>query len=434
MLEHLVNAIAIAIAVYASGVFWRRKRSREQRATKTLQDAISSGQTEPASLHPTVDPNRCISIGACAEACPEGDIIGIINGSPELVRPTRCIGHGACAAACPVDAISLVFGTHRRGVELPHVKETFETNAEGIYIAGELGGMGLIRNAITQGKQAVERLAEGLDNGDPAVYDVAIVGAGPAGLAATLQAEKQRLRYITLEQDDIGGTVLTYPRHKIVMTQPMELPLYGTCRFREIQKEELLALWEEVIEKTGIRIHVHEKVESVSRRNGLLKVVSTRGEYCAKRVLLAIGRRGIPRKLGVSGEKSAKVTYRLIEPEQYKNKNVLVVGGGDSAVEAALALADQGGAAVTLSYRKGAFTRIKEKNQELIDQAMAKERLQVLFESQVKQIKSASVVLDVAGRALEILNEYVLISIGGELPTPFLKKAGVGIQMKYGER
>ncbi|MFQ5511163.1 MAG: NAD(P)-binding domain-containing protein [Candidatus Krumholzibacteriia bacterium] len=434
MTAQLLNVTLALIAIFVSGGYWLRQRNRGKRASKTLQKAAATGLLEPVSLHPQLVPNRCIGIGACAEACPEGDIIGVVNGRAELIKPTRCIGHGACAAACPVDALVLVFGTARRGVELPEVKETFETDVAGIYIAGELGGMGLIRNAVTQGRQAIEQLAGSLTDRDPSVYDVAIVGAGPAGLSATLQAKKLGLRSITLDQNDIGGTVLTYPRQKVVMTQPMELPLYGKCNFREIKKEELLDLWHEVITKTGIHINTHEQVASVERENGYHKVVSAKGEYLARKVLLSNGRRGTPRKLGVPGEDSSKVTYSLIEQEQYRDKKVLVVGGGDSAVEAALTLAEEKGTDVTLSYRKGVFARIKEKNEELIKRAMESDKLKVLLSSVVKNIAPDVVALSHDGNELEIPNEYVLVFIGGELPSKFLKSMGISIRMKFGER
>ncbi|MDH3217010.1 MAG: NAD(P)-binding domain-containing protein [Candidatus Krumholzibacteria bacterium] len=425
-------AIAALIVPFVVAYWWRAARD-EKRATRTFEHTVATG-LEPVSLHPSIDPNRCIAVGTCVDACLEGEILGIVNGTAELIHPTRCIGHGTCAAACPVDAITLVFGTERRGVDIPEVRDTFETNVERIYIAGELGGMGLIRNAVTQGKEAIDNIAKRLDSSnDPAVYDVAIVGAGPAGISATLEAAKKGLRYVTLDQYDIGGTVRSYPRHKIVMTQPMDLPLYGKCRFREIEKEQLLAIWEEVIGKTGVAINTGEKVETVARRNGHYEIATSKAAYAARVILLAIGRRGTPRKLGVPGEETSKVTYNLIEPKQYAERSVLVVGGGDSAVEAALAIAKQPGSDVTLSYRKSAFARVKDKNRDSLEEAQGARRVDVVLESQVQTIAPESVVLDAAGRPLEIRNDFVLVFIGGELPTAFLRKLGVRIDTKFGE-
>jgi thioredoxin reductase (NADPH) len=409
-------------------------RSANRRAKQTLDESVASGTIEPVSLHPDLDPNRCISIGACADACPEGEVLGVVGGKAELIAPSKCIGHGACMAACPVDAITLVFGTATRGVEIPHVHETFETNVSGIYIAGELGGMGLIRNAVTQGKQAIGNIASRPLSRDPSIYDVAIVGAGPAGLAATLQAEKEGLKYLTIDQEDIGGTILSYPRQKLVMTQPMDIPIYGKFDEREIQKEDLLQLWHDVVQKTGVRINTHERLEDIIKPNGHFELATTAGRYTAKHILLAIGRRGTPRKLGVPGEESSRVTYKLLEPEQYRRKKLLVVGGGDSAVEAAVSLSEQPGTQVTLSYRKNAFSRIKAGNRDRINEAIENECVRVLFESNVVAIGNESVSIEHKGRQSTLRNDYTFVFIGGELPTPFLRKLGIQIDTKFGER
>jgi len=423
----------IAIVMFVGAYVWRHG-SRARRARQALDHARTSGLEEPVSLHPKLDPNRCISVGACADACPEGDIIGLVNGRPVLLAPNKCIGHGACMAACPVDAITLVFGTDERGVDIPHVKPNFETNVAGVYIAGELGGMGLIRNAVTQGREAVEYIAASGKRKDRAVYDLAIVGAGPAGLAATLQAEKEGLRYLTVEQDDIGGAIRSYPRQKLVMTQPMEIPLHGKFTQREVYKEELVELWEEIISRVGIGINVREKLHDLVRVNGHFEMTTSKGTYATRQVLLSIGRRGSPRKLDVPGEATHRVTYRLLDPEQYRRQRTLVVGGGDSAVEAALALSEQRGTQVTLSYRKETFSRVKPANAERIAQAIDRGRVEALFRSTVKEITEKSVRLEAAGNTLEVPADYTFVLIGGELPTAFLQKIGIRVDKKFGER
>lgn len=391
--------------------------------------------TEPVTLHPVIDPNRCISIGACVTACPEGEILGIVNGRAQLVAPSRCIGHGSCLKACPVDAIFLVFGTATRGVEIPHVNDTFETNVPGIYIAGELGGMGLIRNAVTQGREAVEYIGKSLNGGDSDVLDLVIVGAGPAGLSASLQAKKDGLKVATLDQEEVfGGTILTYPRQKLVMTQEMVIPLYGKFKKREIFKEELLELWQTIILEHDIEITGNQKVEKIVKENGHFRIQTMSAEYRARRVLLTIGRRGSPRKLGVPGEMSSKVAYKLLEPEQYRRKRLLIVGGGDSAVEAALSLSRQDDTIVTLSYRKDVFGRIKEKNRELIEEAIKIGAVDVKFNSQVREIHSDFLRLDMNGESVNIPNDHIFVFIGGEPPTGFLGKIGVKMEMKFGEK
>jgi len=317
------------------------------------------------------------------------------------------------------------------------VKETFETNVPGIYIAGELGGMGLIRNAVTQGQQAMDYIVKSGRQSDNGIYDVAIVGAGPAGLAATLQAKKLGLNYVTLEQEDVGGAALSYPRQKLVMTAPMNIPLYGKVKFKEIIKEDLLKLWDEVITKAGIDVQVEEKVEDIRRSNGHFEVVTGKSTYGAMNVLLAIGRRGTPRKLGVSGERSSKVAYKLIEPEQYKGMKLLVVGGGNSAAEGALALAVQEGTEVTLACRKKTLDAANAENREKVQRAVDAGWLKFLPECGVKEIQEEIVLLQKLNNPDEIIaleNQYIFAFIGGILPTGFLNQIGIEVATKYGER
>lgn len=435
MLDQLIQIAGFALAIGIPLIYWLRYRHRSAKAKQKLESAIASGLTEPVSLHPKIDPNSCIATGACISACPEGTILGIVDNRAQLVSPTKCIGHGACQLACPTAAISLVFGTERRGVEIPHVKETFETNVDGVYIAGELGGMGLIRNAVTQGREAIEYLSKSLNKRTGDIHDVLIIGAGPAGLSATLEAKRRALNYLTLEQESsIGGTVLSYPRQKLVMTQPMEIPIYGKFQRREISKEELVDLWSEVMTTTGIKINCSQKVQSVAKENGHFAVTTDQGVYRSTKVLLATGRRGTPRKLGVPGEQATKVAYKLLEPEQYARKKLLVVGGGDSAVEAALSLGEQEGTTVTLSYRKDVFSRIKEGNRERIERAVSAGWVTLVMESEVVEIREQEVLIKKSDQEILLENDFVFVFIGGELPTAFLKSIGISMERKFGER
>ena len=396
--------------------------------------AKKDGLYEPVSLHPVVDPNNCIMTGACIIACPEKDILGILNGKATTINTSQCIGHGACFHACPTQAISLNIGTEKRGVDLPHVNQNFETNVPGISIAGELGGMGLIKNAVEQGKQAVDHIAKSIDKTHNAPYDLIVVGAGPAGISASLTAKKYGLKSLTLEQDTLGGTVFTFPRKKVVMTSPMGLPLHGKVKLFETNKTELLNLWNSVLHKHKIVIKENSKVESISLVNNAYKVVTLSGEeYITKHVLLAIGRRGTPRKLNIPGEGMEKVAYRLLEPENIANENIVVVGGGDSAVEAAMLLADTN--KVTLSYRKEGFQRIKPKNGERIKQAMSLGKLDVRFNTNVEMINWDEVVISNGSDKdkINLKNDRIYIFAGGELPTQFLDKIGIQITKKFGE-
>lgn len=487
-------------------LFVRHSQNKQKAALSTLQDTTNAGLTEPLSLHPAIDPLKCVGSGGCVSACPEGAVIGIIDGKASLIDPTRCIGHGACAEACPHQAIALVFGTERRGVDIPLLGADFQTNVPGIYIAGELGGMGLIRNAITQGTQAVEAIASQLEaetsncsTTSSAVeqrpLDLVIVGAGPAGLAAALAAKKAGLSYRVLEQQSLGGTIANYPRGKLVMTQPAELPLVGKIRFREVSKETLMDFWQSTVDEQELQVSTGHRVERVSQRphSGASRfIVHTRcraeqmGEsgqsehqWQANQILLCIGRRGTPRKLGVPGEESPKVVYRLIDPEQYQGKRVLVVGGGDSALEAAIALSEQPGTQVALSYRGKAFNRARNKNREQLTQRLASsdtanQGIQLFLESNVTRLEDVSQALRVElslaavettsnpsavnpsavtssntdrvkpgavktdplkpdTRQTETLEvDTLIVAAGGILPTAFLEQLGIQVDTRYG--
>jgi len=417
-------------------ILWNVANRRRLESTNAaqLQENRNAGLTEPASLHPVIDPRKCMGCGSCVSACPEGQVLGLIQGKAHLIDPTHCIGHGACKQACPMDAITLVFGTEKRGVDIPQVRPNFATNMPGIFIAGELGGMGLIRNAVEQGRQALEsiRKVKGVGKAAGDWLDVAIVGAGPAGFAASLGALESKLKFVTLEQDTLGGTVAHFPRGKLVMTAPVQLPMVGKVKFTETTKEELLEFWQGVEQATGLAISYQERVDKIMPEGDGYRIETPRNSYKAKAVLLAIGRRGTPRKLGVPGEELAKVVYRLIDAEQYRGQHVLVVGGGDSALEAATSIAEQPGSRVTLSYRSEAFSRAKEKNRNKVEQAVSEGRLSVLFKSNVSEILEDSVKLDHNGQSLELQNDTVIVSAGGILPTPFLKNIGIEVETKYG--
>jgi thioredoxin reductase (NADPH) len=435
MLETLIYVLTGLVAVGIPVLYFLRENKKSARAASVLQKAVERGLDEPVSLHPYIDPDQCMGTGACVQACPEKDVLGLINNRGVLINPSHCIGHGMCEAACPLDAITLVFGTEKRGVDIPFVSGTFETNVPGVYIAGELGGMGLIRNAVKQGREAVEYIAKSLPSGlSGDVLDLVIVGAGPAGIAAALQAKKEGLRFVALDQEDMGGTILTYPRRKLVMTQPVELPLYGTLKAREIQKEHLLETLMEVFARTGVQVTSGERVEDIRHGDEHFEVVTPKNTYATRRVLLSIGRRGSPRKLNVPGEKSGKVAYRLLEPEQFQNMKLLVVGGGDSAVEAALALAEQPGNTVHVSYRREGFFRLKEGNTARIEAAIQRGAITTLFNSEVKRIEADSVHLEQGDRKITLPNDYVFVFAGGELPTEFLKKIGIEVQRKFGQK
>ncbi|MCW5636929.1 MAG: NAD(P)-binding domain-containing protein [Rubrivivax sp.] len=423
--------MALAWAAY----LWRR-RHVDRRSRAQLQQSIEAGLAEPPSLHPVVDPRRCLGSASCIAACPEG-ALGMVGGKAALINASACIGHGACAAACPLDAIRLVFGTERRGIEIPRLSPEFETNVPGLFIAGELGGMGLIRKAAEQGRQAMEAIRRrGKVAGRGAAgdeHDVLIVGCGPAGLSAGLAAMEHKLRYLLIEQEpSLGGAVFHYPRHKVAMTAPVKLALVGTMRFTDVRKEKLLEFWQGVVARTRLAIRFNEGMLGLAREGDGFVVTTTRGTHRARSVLLAMGRRGTPRKLEVPGEDGPQVVYRLVDPAQYDGQAVLVVGGGDSALEAAIALAERPGTTVTLSYRSAAFSRVKARNRDTLAALQASGRVAVMLESQVLAVESGRVRLQTTQGEQALANDAVIVCVGGQLPIALLQKAGVAFDTHHG--
>lgn len=438
----LVPLIGLVLVTVVLLPFLSRHRKREATSREAEAEALRYGLHEPVTLHPVIDPAGCILTGSCVDVCPEGEVFGLIDGRVKVIGPARCIGHGLCERSCPMDAIQLVFGTEKRGIDIPRIQENFETNVPGLYIVGELGGMGLIGNAFEQGRQCVEGIIKEMKSDDRAGsaaadpdLDLVIVGCGPSGLSASLTAQEAGLKFLNVEREDVGGTVRHYPRKKLVLTRPVKVPGYGKLNVREVTKEDLIGTWEEIVRTSGLEVATGETVTAVSsRENGSGFVVTTSArEIETRRLVLAIGRRGVPRKLGVPGEELSTVAYSLREPESFQGDRILVVGGGDSAVEAALALAEQPGNQVRMSYRGESFRRIKPKNHQRVEEAVSAGGLDILWNTNLVCIEPDSITYRNGGPRETLPNDYTFIFAGGELPTRFLRDCGVEIETRFGK-
>ncbi|MBS1859448.1 MAG: NAD(P)-binding domain-containing protein [Acidobacteria bacterium] len=425
---YVLYALVVAAPL---GLYIRRQVKREVQ----VREAVAAGQVfseGPRGQHPHIDVSHCIGCQTCTAACPEGTVLGMVGGKAAVIQPHRCIGHGLCADVCPVGAIQMVFAAPGISADLPYLTSELETSVPNLYIAGELGGLALIKNAVNQGRDCMDNVAARLAS-EPApeydgeLYDVLIIGAGPAGISASLRAIERGLKYLTIERDTLGGSVSKYPRQKLVMTSPVEFPLGKTLKKMALSKEALLEFWGPLCSREDFHVHLNETVETIGRgEDGIFRVRTPKGEYCSRAVVLALGRAGTPRKLDVKGEELPKVMYRLIEADHYVNSEILVVGGGDSAVEAAMGLAAQRGNHVTLSYRKSSFGRIKERNVQRLRTVVKKDNLEVIFNSMPVEFTEKTVILEVEGERREIPNDYVWVFAGGVAPNDFLKSIGIG--------
>ncbi len=419
-------AILLVIAVFVPYLI---KFRRNQKSLKELKiEARKLGIDRPLGQYPMINRSLCIGCGACVKVCPEGDVLAVVWGTAEVINGQRCVGHARCEVVCPVGALKVGLGDIRSRPDIPILTDTNETTVPGIFIAGELGGLSLIRHAIDQGAKVVQAISKSIEaqSSGKSGCDVLIVGAGPAGISAALGAKQNGLNCLILDQHEVGGAILHYPRRKMVLTQPVEIPLYGKLKHGEHSKEKLLELWRELTQRFSLDIRYGQFVNKIKKVGGVFEVETANGsKYEASHVVLALGRRGAPRKLGVPGEEMTKVLYSLIDAQSYQNQNVLIVGGGDSAVEAAVGLAKQNTNTVSISYRKNQFFRIKKANEKMIGKLISANKIISYFDSIVKEIRPNSVVLSSNSKEIEIPNDVVIIQAGGILPYDMLKEIGI---------
>jgi thioredoxin reductase len=432
----VLGALALLVGLFVLLGLWetRIEEARRERVEADLREARTRGTDRPVAQHPQIDVEACIGCGSCVAACPEDGVLALVDGVARVVQGSRCVGHGRCAEVCPVAAVKVGLGDLALRADIPLVSSRLESSVPGVFIAGELGGFSLIRNAVAQGRHALVEIARELRSSRPAplrrgLVDVLIVGAGPAGLAASLKAVESRLSYVTIDQDDVGGTVRKYPRRKLTLTGPLELPLYGRFEKTEYVKEDLIRIWEEIRERFHLRISAGVRLLGVDGERDAFVARTSAGPIAARRILLALGRRGTPRRLGVPGEDTEKVLYQLVDTATYRNERLLVVGGGDSAVEAATGLADQPGNLVTLSYRRSELFRLKARNEARVRQYAEEGKLRIILGSELERVEPHTVFLSVEDegvrRTLELANDQVFIFAGGEPPYALLERVGV---------
>jgi thioredoxin reductase (NADPH) len=422
--------IAVSIAIFFVRRYLKNLRRDEERARRLVE---KSGLTSdvPKGLHPRIDGAICLGCATCTTVCPEGDVLAMLGGKAVIANGHKCIGHERCADACPVGAITMVMAPPSVGADMPELTPEYETNIENLFIIGELGGLALIKNAVNEGRNCIDVITKRIHSmttsrSSTDIYDVVIVGAGPAGISASLRAIENKLKYITIERDEVGGTVAKFPRQKVVTTTPLEFPTYGKLKKTELSKEHLLAFWDMVLNRVEFNVCADSMVNDIEKQPDRTFTIKTATQrYRAHSVVLAIGRAGNPNKLGIEGEHLSKVMYRLIEADHYRDKQILVVGGGDSAVEAAMALAQQTGNRVTMSYRRNEFTRIKQRNSKRIQECMRVGTINVIFNSMPVEFTKDSVVLKSGGDLQVLPNDFVWVFAGGTPPYDFLKKIGV---------
>lgn len=425
MNETVLSWLIGAVLIFAFTIPYLRQWNRKQHTTQEkLDEAIRLGTNKALMQHPIIDLSKCIGCGICTKVCPEGEVLGIVGGKAVLINGSKCVGHEVCMESCPVGGIEVGLGDISSREDIPQMNTELESNLKNVFIIGELGGLALIRNAVNQGTRVAKTIHERLAGIVP-TNPVIVVGAGPAGLSCGISLKEMGIPAILLDQNEPGGTILQYPRRKLVMVQPIEMPGYGQMANSEYSKEHLLEIWDKIFSAHNPDFRSGHQLQSVNQTENGYEVQTSSDIFQTEYIVLALGRRGTPRKLEVPGEDLSKVAYKLMDTESYQNQHILVVGGGDSAVEAAVGLGQQPGNVVHLSYRKPNLTRIKTRNEEQIARAVKNGWVKVLFESNLESIHADHVLLNHEGKQLSLKNDFAFIFAGGVAPFKLMESIGV---------
>jgi thioredoxin reductase/ferredoxin len=414
----------------------RKKRMSRQLANRIIpvsrltEEQIGQIETQHPSgkkMHPAINRSLCVGCGTCVLTCRRKGTLFVLNGKSTLVNPMACDGCGECEKACPMGANMMIEYGKGMKIRVPDIDENFESNVKGIYVIGSLAGAGLIKEAINQGRAVLNHIMK--DVFPDKVPQVLIIGSGPAGLSAFLSCRRFGLPSVCIEKDETANTIKNFPKKKIVMAEPADMPLFGPLWIGNTTREKLLEVWDKILRTTKAPITTGAKLESV-RKDGDRFVVSASGkDYVCDKVVLALGTRGNPRRLDVPGESSPKVFYALTDATEFAGSRVAIVGAGDSAVEAALALLNQR-CRITLVVRGDGFPKAKGRNRERIMAAIEQGHARAFFDSSVREIKPGSLVIATPKGDREIENDHVFVMVGGVLPFSMLEAIGIRIVEK----
>ncbi|MDT7541758.1 MAG: hypothetical protein QOE33_1662 [Acidobacteriota bacterium] len=472
-----------ALLIAASGIAWvLHDAARVRRVLAKPPNATREEVSEQAHLseelrakydpqgprypHPVIITERCIGCHACVEACPH-DVLAVVDGFATPIAREQCVEDTSCQVECPVSPKACIVVNTTKAIpkrKVPARDARFETNVAGCYIVGDVSGTPLIKNAANEGADVIRHVIEDLGQSpaEPnAQLDLVIIGAGPAGLSAAVLAAQAGLRYVAIEQDRLLATIEAYPANKYVYFKPETMQSRGGIDVpgAGAQREALLETWTRTIFERGVKVNERESCKSVRRaEDGDYFTIETEAgvakeprKYIARRVVLALGNRGTPMKLGVRGEDlrvvidgraEPKVQYRLADPEAYKRRRIVVVGAGNSAIEAAVDLVarrdgdqitfrpDEETNEVALVIRSDMKNDLKFNNKMQIYDCIDSGKINVHFGTAIKEVRAGEVVLMNARTKEEtatIKNDLVFALIGGERPTEFLKSIGIKI-------